>query len=332
MGNCFTKQKKKSAVEIAPSDYSYIVRNSRSPPIVTLSGDPTSSFSYYLRFALRHKPISLHFIPSQCETASFFTLQYRNETVSGSAETVLQYMEEKVPRPPLLTMDAEEEEAKPLQLVVKIAELQHKSMKWHVERVVRWGMDLATRGGTTAVNPGVGTPRMEVRKFEKSYGKLLEIMLEHAQMEEKIIFPILQMADRGLCRSANEEHARDLPIMNGIKEDIKSVGALNAGTPTFREALYNLSARLEILQENCKEHFEEEEKLVFPLMEATELTREQERRVINQCIDVMQGTHSYLFAFFIEGLLPHEAMQYLDLIMNYDDRERVTLMLRTLVD
>lgn len=67
------------------------------------------------------------------------------------------------------------------------------------------------------------------------------------------------------------------------------------------------------LQKHCKEHFEEEERDLLPLVEATELSSEQQKRVLAQCVSAMQGTHSRLFNFFLEGLAPEEAMQYLDL-------------------
>lgn len=51
----------------------------------------------------------------------------------------------------------------------------------------------------------------------------------------------------GLCKAVNEEHAKHLPIMNGIKEDIKSIGVLDSGTLIYQEALYNLSTRLKSL-------------------------------------------------------------------------------------
>ncbi|KAA8538991.1 hypothetical protein F0562_025683 [Nyssa sinensis] len=72
-------------------------------------------------------------------------------------------------------------------------------------------------------------------------------MRGHAQMEENVVFPIMEMADRGLSKAANEEHARDLPIMNGIKEDIKSIGVLDSGSPVYQEAISNLSTRLKTL-------------------------------------------------------------------------------------
>ena len=81
--------------------------------------------------------------------------------------------------------------------IVKAIWLQHRSMLWHIERMVRWSEDLAARGGRRAVDPSVGTPKMEIRKFAKSYAQLQEIMVEHAQMEERILFPVLESVDRG---------------------------------------------------------------------------------------------------------------------------------------
>lgn len=49
------------------------------------------------------------------------------------------------------------------------------------------------------------------------------------------------------------------------------------------------------------------------MVEATELSTEQQKRTLAQCVSAMQGTHSRLFNFFLEGLTPEEAMQYLDL-------------------
>lgn len=51
----------------------------------------------------------------------------------------------------------------------------------------------------------------------------------------------------GICKAATEEHGRHLPIMNGIKEDIKSIGVLDNGSPSYLEAFTNLSKRLKSL-------------------------------------------------------------------------------------
>lgn len=54
--------------------------------------------------------------------------------------------------------------------------------------------------------------------------------------------------DTGLCKSANEEHARDLPIMNGIKEEIKMIGVMNVGSPDYHDSLVRLVSRLKKLK------------------------------------------------------------------------------------
>ncbi|KAL8166717.1 hypothetical protein V2J09_008216 [Rumex salicifolius] len=296
----------------------------KSPvPDVMLYGHPTSLHTYYLRFALLQKPVALDFAPSIFEM-SLFTLEFgKDDVVSGSAETMLQVMDARFPEPPLLVKNLKQgrewDEATPF--LVRMSVLQHRSMRWHLDRIVRWASDLTVRGGKAAVDPAVGTPKMEVRKFGKSYGQLYDFLLEHAQMEEKVVFPILQKEDRGLCKCAIQQHARDLPIMNGIKEAIKSIGALDAGTPDHREALRNVCSRLDVLQENFRQHFVEEERNVFPLFEAVDLSKEQQRTTMQGCIAEMQGTHSHLFRFFMEGLQPHEAVQYMDLVIYSMDKD-----------
>ncbi|KAK4835994.1 hypothetical protein QYF36_017217 [Acer negundo] len=318
MGNCFTRSSKKSTAEIRPYDCI------KPSPTVKLYGSSSSILTSYVRFALLYKSVCPRFLPS--DTRSDTVLQIGSETVSGPPrETLLRFIESKFPHPPLILNGDDdvdcrgEEETTPF--IVRVTWLQHKSLIWHVGRMVRWSEDLVKRGGRRAVDPVVGSPKMEVRKLGNSYSQLLELLLEHAQMEERIVFPLLEKADRGLCKAANEEHARDLPIMNGIKEDIKSVGVLDSGNPGYQEALCNLSSRLKLLQRHCKEHYEEEERDLLPLIEAMELSREQEKKILVECFGVMQGTHSNLLNFFLEGLLPQEAMQYLDLIIECSDKE-----------
>ncbi|KAK3036697.1 hypothetical protein RJ639_031565 [Escallonia herrerae] len=323
MGNCF-KTLNESTAEIVPSDFA------KPSPAVRLYGSPTSSDTSHIRVALLYKPVSLQFIPSQTPPNFGFeapVLQYGSDLISGSRATMLRYVETEFPNPPLMSSWGDETTP----LVVRVTVLQHRSVTWHVERLVRWAEDMWRRGGKSRGDPVLGSPRMEVRKFEKNYSQLLEVMLDHAQMEEKIVFPILEKADRGLTKAANEEHARDLPIMNGIKEDIKAIGVLDSGTPVYQEALSGLPPRLKTLQKHCREHFKEEERHLLSLMEAIELSKEQHVKVLDQCLDAMHGTHSHLFRFFIEGLVPRDAMQYLDLISRSSDQDRVLSMLNMIV-
>ena len=57
---------------------------------------------------------------------------------------------------------------------------------------------MEVHGGKTREDLVMRSPRMEVRKLGLSYSQLLEVMLEHAQMEERVLFPIVEKADRGL--------------------------------------------------------------------------------------------------------------------------------------
>ncbi|OAY76979.1 hypothetical protein ACMD2_18167 [Ananas comosus] len=163
-------------------------------------------------------------------------------------------------------------------------------------------------------------------------------MLEHARMEERVLFPVLERtAHRGVCKAANAEHARDLPMINGIKEDIKSLLVMEAGTPSYQEALVNLSLRLKTLLEHCKEHFKEEERELIPLFDAANRMLREEgntsSRWAEEVMRAMEATHSQrLFPFFMAGLLPQEAVQYLDIVCRcIADKHHVVSMLRSLV-
>ncbi|BBN70238.1 hypothetical protein Prudu_1449S000200 [Prunus dulcis] len=214
----------------------------------------------------------------------------QTERVSGPPSTLLQFIDTRFPHPPLLLQIRSAETTSLVAAVVKLTELQHRSVTWHLERLVRWATDLLTRqnkrgGRGGEIDPTVGTARMEVRKLGRSYTQLLELMLEHAQMEERLLFPLFNFADPMIYKAANEEHARDLPIMNGIKEDIKSIEVIDNGSPAYQEALSNFSKRLKSLQERYRQHFLEEERELLPYMEAAELNKEQQQRLLDQCVD-----------------------------------------------
>ncbi|CAJ2630824.1 unnamed protein product [Trifolium pratense] len=334
MGNCWTKSEKLTA-EIIPHDGAKVY------PTVRLYGSPKSILAAYIRFSLLQKSVSFEFIPSNAtlrehiqgpDPDGHVTLRVGSELVSGSRETLLRFIDARFPNlTPVGGGGGGGVEEGTTPVMVTVTRLQHKSMLWHVERVLRWAEDLVTRGGKKAVDPSVGTPGMEIKKFARSYSELLEVMMEHAQMEETLLFPFFDAADRGLCKAAKEEHARDLPLMNGIKEIIKSVGVLGSGSRDFQEALYNLSARLKLLLGQCKQHFREEEVELLPLMEALELSKEQEESALDRCFDVMQGTHGRLLKFFLEGLQPRDAMKYLDLISMCSNKEKMESMLQIIV-
>ncbi|CAI9091371.1 OLC1v1026391C1 [Oldenlandia corymbosa var. corymbosa] len=307
----------------------------KGSPVVKLYGPANSTATFYIRFGILYKPVSLQYTPSNIVESP--VLYCDSDVVSGSPEEIFRYLDSKFPEPPLLVKGGGSVNSfgwfdKTTPLVVWMVNLQHRSMMWHLERMVRWAEDMAHRGGKTKGDPVMGSPKMEMKKFGRNYEALMEIMLEHARMEERVVFPILDKADRGLSKAANEEHGRDLPVMNGIKEDIKSIGVLDLGTPVYQEALLILSNRLKKLKENSKQHFEEEEKELLPYMEATDLGKVQQGKVLEQCLDSMRETHGHNFRFFLEGLLPQDAIHYLDMIIKSSDNNRVSLMLHMVVD
>lgn len=201
MGNNCLGSSNKSAAEIVPQEFIRACSDSAaSNQIVRLYGPPNSALTCYIRYALLYKSVKHSLVPS--ETPHFGSdspaIRIGSETVSGSRERLLRYIDNKFPHPPLALSSRRVDDDESTQLVaVSVVALQHKSVLWHLERMLRWAKDLGARGGRTAFDPAVGTPRMELRKFGRSYSQLLEVMLEHAQMEERVLFPILETADRG---------------------------------------------------------------------------------------------------------------------------------------
>lgn len=327
MGNCFeTLDKSSPSSEIVPSDVF-----KPPPPAITLYGPSDCPITLYIRFALSYKPVSVQFIVSNMLSDMLLdspVLEFGSERVSGSPLTILGYLDAKFPAPAVGRRWSSTAAPEIVDAVV----LQHKSVTWHVDRVVTWAEDLVKRRGIGRGDRKVGTTRMEVKKFGKRYGELLEVMLEHARMEERVVFPVLEKADRGLPKAANADHARDLPIMNGINEDIKAFGVLDSKNPVYLEALKNLATRLKTLQKHCHAHFQEEERKLLPLMEAVDLNKGQQEILLEQCFEVMHGTHSHLFRFFIEGLCPQDAMHYLDLVSRCCDRQKVSSMFSTILE
>lgn len=193
MGNCLDTTHKSTA-EIAPSELI------KPQPTVKLYGQPDSFATSHIRLAILYKPVTLHFIPSDEHQTP--TLVYKSDVVSGSVDDILSYLDSKFPDPPLSAAPngsggiwGWSGDSTPL--VVWVVKMQHRSLSWHLERMVKWAEDVVARGGNAKGDPSMGTPRMEMKKFGKSYSSLLQLLLEHAQMEETVLFQILESADRG---------------------------------------------------------------------------------------------------------------------------------------
>lgn len=189
MGNCaFCTQKP----PIPPT--------SRSKLVVYLNGHKASPDTSLLDIALSYKEATVVSAPSTNAILTP-TVQIEGEhTVTGAA--IMGYIDAMVPGPTILTKEIRSVENSAT-VIVMVAELQHRSMVRHLEKMLAWVDDAAKRekirkkGGGREVDAGRGTPRMEMRRFGRCYSQMLEIMLEHARMEEKIVFPVLEFADRG---------------------------------------------------------------------------------------------------------------------------------------
>jgi hypothetical protein len=94
-------------------------------------------------------------------------------------------------------------------------------------------------------------------------------------------------------------------------------------------------------QDHTKEHFKEEESDLLPRLEQVRRMQREEGKVsdksssawASEAVAAMEMTHSKLFPFFMTGLLPHEAMQYLDLVCRCTKNTRhLVSMLRSLAE
>ncbi|XP_037414885.1 uncharacterized protein LOC119277684 [Triticum dicoccoides] len=221
--------------------------------------------------------------------------------------------------------------------------LQHRSAERHLEGVAAKLAEMVKKGAKKAgKGRNVAVEGAEVRRLGKWYGDAMEVMLEHARMEERVLFPDIQRASfPGVCDKVQEQHGKHLPMMNGIKEDIKTLLTLELGSALFYEVLVNLSVRLKALQDHTKEHFKEEEKDMLPRLESVRRMQREEGNVpdksnsgwASEAMGTMEMTHSKLFPFFMTGLMPQEAVQYLDLVCRCTKNTRhLVSMLRSLAE
>lgn len=79
--------------------------------------------------------------------------------------------------------------------------MQHRSILWHFERLVILMDELVLYIENDSPTNSLGAGRMaetNLRKLWKGYGRLVELMQEHAQMEERVIFPALEQYHEGI--------------------------------------------------------------------------------------------------------------------------------------
>ncbi|CAM6046497.1 unnamed protein product [Sphagnum compactum] len=339
MGSCLQKQAPEpKASAVVPSWTSPTYEDDK----VHLYGDVLCPYTQGVRLALRHKGVpvkAILVIPDDLRSGSFANISpdgrfpvFDDGThkLSGSTDAILEYMEKTFTGSPLVPTVAESWVQNPPLPIVLMTMLQHRSILVHLERFVQLVDGLASVRPEEITKDSlkrtlVGT---QLRGLPKKFGRLLELMQEHAQMEERFIFAALEMADPGLSASALKDHARDLPVMNGIREDIKGVVALKQGSSDHVEALSELATRLHTLQENTVEHYHEEEREQLPLLEAAGFGTKKQDGLVGQCLAVMETSHGHLLPYLLQGLRPHEIHQYLGILQHFSKQTNSQVLLR----
>jgi glutathione S-transferase len=85
------------------------------------------------------------------------------------------------------------------QPLVSLTLLQHKSISWHLEAFVKLVQEFDSINRKTSIDTMQRTVFVtRLRELPKVYDRLLELLQEHAQMEERVIFPALETADQGM--------------------------------------------------------------------------------------------------------------------------------------
>ncbi|XP_047056575.1 uncharacterized protein LOC124662826 [Lolium rigidum] len=322
------------ALARSPSVSVSVDPNPDEDDVVRVYGSDGCPVAWRLRVALLYKAAApLHFTPSEAAPLGrpVLRLSAADPELCGPADELLRHVDARfegkpaVAPPPRRPATRASLAAAAAEEVAELVRLQHRSAERHLDGVAAKLAEMVKKG---AKKPGKGGRTVplegaEVRRLGKWYGDAMEVMLEHARMEERVLFPDIQRASfPGVCDKVQEQHGKHLPMMNGIKEDIKTLLTLELGSPLFHEVLVNLAVRLKALQDHTKEHFKEEEKDMLPRLESVRRMQREEGSVADksnsgwasEAMDTMEMTHSKLFPFFMTGLMPQEAMQYLDLV------------------
>uniref|UniRef100_A0ACD5VX41 Uncharacterized protein n=1 Tax=Avena sativa TaxID=4498 RepID=A0ACD5VX41_AVESA len=228
--------------------------------VVRVYGSDGCPVAWRLRVALLYKAAApLHFTPSEAAPLGrpVLRLSAADPELCGTADELLRHVDARfegkpsVAPPPPRPATRASLAAAAAEEVAQMVRLQHRSAERHLEGVAAMLAEMVKKGGKKAAGKGrtVAVEGAEVRRLGKWYGDAMEVMLEHARMEERVLFPDIQRASfPGVCDKVQEQHGKHLPMMNGIKEDIKTLLTLELGSPLFHEVLVNLAVRLKALQ------------------------------------------------------------------------------------
>ncbi|KAJ7565914.1 hypothetical protein O6H91_02G080800 [Diphasiastrum complanatum] len=201
---------------------------------------------------------------------------------------------------------------RPSPVIVNLTCLQHRSISCHLQSLVDLARNILEH--KTEINghtTGRTQMQLQLKMLWKGYCNTLELMQEHAQMEERFIFPLLEEAAKGIIETVFGAHAKELPVMNGIREDIKAVMSIDLSSSFSNEAMTSVVRRLQTLQIYTAEHFYEEEIKLLPLLIASSLGSKEQQDQVHTCVTIMESSHAHLLPYLLVGLQTYEIFLYL---------------------
>jgi hypothetical protein len=170
--------------------------------VVRVYGSDGCPVAWRLRVSLLYKAAApLHFTPSEAAPLGrpVLRLSAADREVCGTADELLRQVDarfEGKPRvaPPERPLTGSPSAAAAAAAeVAELVRLQHRSAERHLEGVAAKVVEMIKKGKKSGKGRSV-VEGAEVRSLGKWYGDAMEVMLEHARMEETLIFPDIQRA------------------------------------------------------------------------------------------------------------------------------------------
>jgi hypothetical protein len=168
--------------------------------VVRVYGSDGCPVAWRLRVALLYKAAApLHFTPSEAAPLGrpVLRLSAADPEVCGTADELLRQVDARFEGKPRVAPPERPRAASPAAAaaaeVAELVRLQHRSAERHLEGVAVKVAEMVKKGKKSGKGRTV-VEAAEVRRLGKWYGDAMEVMLEHARMEETLIFPDIQRA------------------------------------------------------------------------------------------------------------------------------------------
>ncbi|OEL15583.1 hypothetical protein BAE44_0023400 [Dichanthelium oligosanthes] len=168
--------------------------------VVRVYGSDGCPVAWRLRVSLLYKAAApLHFTPSEAAPLGrpVLRLSAADPEVCGTADELLRQVDARFEGKPRVAPPERPRAASPAAAaaaeVAELVRLQHRSAERHLEGVAAKVAEMVKKGKKSGKGRSV-VEAAEVRRLGKWYGDAMEVMLEHARMEETLIFPDIQRA------------------------------------------------------------------------------------------------------------------------------------------